>query len=98
MQIFNWSGTENQCSLLLLENPRANHSNQCSVYHSNAVLIGVQSAVYNYLNKVTTSTVGKLPCDNAVKDATVIGIAEASVETKDVYYRLGGGCNCRNAS
>ena len=101
-----------KCSLLLLENPaetsnplysqwysyRANHSNQCSVYHSNAVLIGIQSAVYNYLNKVTASTVGDLPCDNTVKDAPGIGTAEASIEPEDVYYRFGGGCNCRNAS
>ena len=48
-----------KCSLLLLENPaeasnplysqwysyRASHSNQCSVYHSNAVLIGIECGV-----------------------------------------------------
>ena len=63
---------------------------QCSVYHSNAVLIGIQSAVYNYLTKVTASTIGDLPHDNTVKDTTGIGTTEASLETENVYYWFGG--------
>ena len=78
---------------LLFRNQNVN-SSSASVYHCNAVLIAVQSAVYNYLIKVTASAVSDMLCtakmthsSDTVGSSDVVNTTE---EPEDVYYRFCG--------
>ena len=56
-----------------------------SLFHCNAVMIAVQSAVYNYISSKTTAAAPIV--DKEISDSSG---DEVMVEPDDVYYRFGG--------
>ena len=59
-----------------------------SLFHCNAVMIAVQSAVYNYLSSKATAAAPII--DNETLDSSGDKGDEVMVEPDDVYYRFGG--------
>ncbi|MCG8626959.1 MAG: hypothetical protein MJE68_33785 [Proteobacteria bacterium] len=59
-----------------------------SLFHCNAVMIAVQSAVHNYLSSKATAAAPII--DNEILDSSGDKGDEVMVEPDDVYYRFGG--------
>lgn len=66
---------------------RKNCSHICTTHDGNAVMIAVQSAVFNFLTHETATSISSM---SSVQDDTSTPSQPPATEPEDVYYRFGG--------